>query len=251
MSAPPIFILNLARSPDRRAAMAQRLDALKLTHRFVEAVDGKGREPESFPEYDREARIRRFAHDLLPSEIAICLSHLKAMEMAQQMGVDRAAIFEDDVLVDDDLPDILCAIGDLGSGYDLIRLSGLRRRRMVRPQALGEMRLLARPLGPTSGAQAYVVDRAGMAKIAAFTRPIVQQYDVGVDRYWENGLRIFAVQPWPVDWERDVASDQTPHQADPWRTEADAAFRRRRWLRKRRDSVLRRICDQRIRLGLA
>lgn len=250
MAAPPVFVLNLARSPARRDSMAAQLGRLGLAHHFVDAVDGRGRAVDSFPDYDQTTRIRRFAHDLLPTEIAICLSHLKAMAEARAMGFAQAAIFEDDVRVEDDLPAVLDAIGRLGPGHDMIRLSGVRPRRMARPRPLTGARILARPLGPTSGAQAYVVDAAGMAKIEACVLPVIQQYDVAIDRYWETGLRIFAVQPWPVDFARGVPSDQTPHQPDPWRRSASPGFRRRRWLRKRRDSLLRRIYDAGVRLGL-
>ena len=40
---PPIWVLNLRRSPERRAEITEHLARLGLDHELIEAVDGRAR----------------------------------------------------------------------------------------------------------------------------------------------------------------------------------------------------------------
>lgn len=247
----PIYVINLARSPDRRAAIARQGDALGLDIRFIEAVDGKGMAVADFTpaQYDRPARLARWGFDLQPSEIAIALSHEKAMRAALAAGLERVAIAEDDMALDPDLPAILGALADLPADHHFIRLYGIRRRPMCRIRPLTPGRRIGRLLGPTSGAQIQVLNRPGMERALETLTPVTMQADVAFDRYWETGLRIYAVDPWPAR-QSDAASTQAPTR-DLWRESDDRAYRRRRRRRKLIDGARRRVFNLAIRAGLA
>ena len=54
----PIFVINLARRPDRLARISQDLDALGLAFQRVEAVDGAEFEPERLNQRFKPSSVR-------------------------------------------------------------------------------------------------------------------------------------------------------------------------------------------------
>lgn len=247
----PIYVINLERSPGRRANVSRQFDALGLDYRFVDAVDGKGMAVEDFTpaQYDRPARRARWGFDLRPGDIAVCLSHEKAMRAALDAGLDRVVLAEDDLSVDPDLPAVLEAVAKLPASHEFVRLYGIRKRPVCGGRPLTDGRTIGRLLGPTSGAQIQVLNRAGMEKALSTLIPVTMPIDVAFDRYWENGLRIYAVDPWPVR-ESGEAPTQPPLK-DVWRAEQGRAYRRQRRMRKLGDSLKRRAFNLAIRAGLA
>lgn len=247
----PLYVINLARSPERRANVAGQMDALGLDYRFIDAVDGRDMALEDFTpaQYNRPARLARWGFDLRPGNIAVCLSHEKAMRAALEAGLERVALAEDDLTLDPDLPAVLAAIATLPPAYAFVRLYGIRKRPFHHLRPLSAGRRIGRLLGPTSGAQIQVLNRAGMEKALATLIPVTMPIDVAFDRYWENGLKIYGVDPWPVRESGD-APTHPPH-VDAWRAEEGRGYRRRRRLRKLRDGLARRAYNLAIRAGLA
>jgi len=247
----PIYVINLARSPERRASMARQLDGLGLDYRFIDAIDGKGMALEDFTpdQYDRPARLARWGYDLRSGDIAVCLSHEKALRAALGAGLERVAIVEDDVIIEPWLPDVLEALSTLPPGHDYVRLYSLRKRSLCRVRALTPEISIGRMLGTGSGTQMQVWDRGGMEKGLKALVPVTMPVDVSFDRYWENGLRIFAVQPYPM--RESGAPGTQPPLRDVWRENDARGYRWKRRMHKRLDSVRRRACDLLIRAGLA
>ena len=109
---PRILVINLARSPDRRRFIGDRLGRLGLDHEFFPAVDGAALTEDDLVNYDRKARLKAFGCDLLPNELGCYLSHYRIYQKIIAESIPRALILEDDVEVSDDLPAILEALAD-------------------------------------------------------------------------------------------------------------------------------------------
>lgn len=237
-----VWVITLDRAADRRARMAEALDATGLAYAFVPAVDGRALGPAELARYDRAARLARFHADLRPNEIACYLSHLGCIRAAWEAGRPRVLILEDDVRPGPDFARLVGWCLALPQGYDLIRLYGARRRRGKTVARIDATYRLIRPYNVTSSAAAYLVDREGMRKILAFGDRIVMQFDCMIDRYWESGLRIFAVDPYPAS-HFDVPSTIGDRPAEPARGLGLKA-------RKAGDSVRKRLYTLGIALGL-
>lgn len=102
MSCPPVFIVNLKQSVDRRVHMEQVLSSLPLEYEFVEAVDGRVLTDGYLKEvYDEKACIRNIGRPLSRGEVACALSHVKIWEMIKGRGLEEAFIMEDDICIKD------------------------------------------------------------------------------------------------------------------------------------------------------
>ena len=93
-----IFVINLARRPDRLGFMNRQLGDLGLSYTRVEAIDGFADEDFGYPA----------AHPRLSKgEYACYLSHVKAWKLFIASGAERCLVLEDDVVLSDSLPEIL------------------------------------------------------------------------------------------------------------------------------------------------
>lgn len=93
-----IYVINLARRPDRLAFMEAQLAKLQLPFIRVDAVDGLGNDDIGYPaDHSR----------LSKGEYACYLSHVKAWKLFIDSGAERCLVLEDDVYLSSSLPEIL------------------------------------------------------------------------------------------------------------------------------------------------
>lgn len=227
--------------------MASQLRGLGMPFMFVKAVDGRAIDPAALPDYSARKRRWYFDRDLSPSEIGCYLSHLQLIEKIAREQPPYAVILEDDVDLDDAFVEVLRAIGQLPTSWDMIRLAGLRRRRAQPLLQLTPQHTIVRLLNTANGAQGYALTARGASKLAAVARPIMRPIDIMMDRYWHNGIDILAVQPYVVRARLDVPSDMlrlppTPRQAIwHWHRVRVKAYRSGR---KLKESLCKRVTNQ-------
>ncbi|MGV6478762.1 glycosyltransferase family 25 protein [Pantoea agglomerans] len=89
-----IFVINLARSTERRASIERQLDELKLDYEIIEAVDGSQL---SYADIKRETRPLNYA--LSCGEVGCALSHINVYKKISAENIPFALILEDDALV--------------------------------------------------------------------------------------------------------------------------------------------------------
>lgn len=202
----PIWVISLERSTERRTVMHTQLKALGLSHEFVPAVDGRRLEP---PYRERlTAAARGQGHyELTPGELGCYLSHLNLWQRMCAEGFDAVVIMEDDVRLADDLPEVLARIEALDRPWDLIRLAGLRLRASLPLRRLNTGRKLAFLLNTACGTQCYCLSRTDADKLLATALPVRRPVDIQIDRFWDNGLAILAVQPYPVSERQEMRSE--------------------------------------------
>ena len=248
-ASPRIFVINLLRSPDRRRVIGGRLGELGLDHEFFPAADGAALTEADLVNYDRKARLEAFGCDLLPNELGCYLSHYRIYQKIIAENIPRALVLEDDIEIADGLPAILEALADAPADWELVRLSGLRARKGRKIAEITPGYSVVRLLNVACGTQAYLLNRQGAEKLAAYGKKIVRQVDVMLDRYWDNGLRIMAVQPYPVQPSHNFDSTIGPPQIDAWRVPGKRALRLRIKAAKSVDSLRKRLSNLWILLG--
>lgn len=165
-----------------------------------DAVDGRkempqlqGREQLS----QRKAMVYRRA-ELTTAEVGCYLSHYRLIREAYKTGLSHICIFEDDVVAEPGIGDLIRDITHLDEKAHLVRLMSLKicKRKIVQQLASGYT--LVRPMRGALGGQGYVLNRTGMKKILDFGATIYMPIDKLYDSFFLFGLNCFSVEPHAV-----------------------------------------------------
>jgi glycosyl transferase, family 25 len=104
-----VFVINLERSPDRRAYMSDQLRQQSLDFDFITATDYKHI---SDPDYDRLCAVDAVRNNpfFTKGVLACALSHVEAYKRVIAEDLDMALILEDDVALGKDFKDLLALV---------------------------------------------------------------------------------------------------------------------------------------------
>lgn len=194
-----IAVINLATQPGRWNFIRQQLQAAGLPARRHEAVPGHLLDATALGRlYGAELNRRQYHKPLRPGEIGCYASHLALWQGLVASGARALAVFEDDVLIDPQLPQVLAAIERLPFGWDMVKLYGRTREHMLAEAPLLPGTRLLRYRRVPSHTCAYVISREGARKLLASRQPFGRPVDIDLRHWWENDLAIFGLQPYPV-----------------------------------------------------
>lgn len=205
---PPIFVINLKRSVERRRIIAARLIDLNLPHSFFEAVDGTSLSVEDKASYAGTRRRLFFGHDLTPGEIGCLLSHRGIYRHMIANSIQAALVLEDDAILADDLPDVLRALMRCPIEWDLIRF--LARDKVYKQSRclgfLSEKHRLCRPLGTPGGAYGYILTLQAAHALNNCMHKNWTPVDTLHGQTWRTFVNAFNVQPSPVHFDDVIES---------------------------------------------
>ncbi|HEY4274545.1 MAG TPA: glycosyltransferase family 25 protein [Rhizomicrobium sp.] len=230
-----IYLVNLARRPDRLATMEIQAHALGLALTRLDAVDAKLAEPQTVD--------RWFAADGPLGEIprgdkCCSLSHRAAWERLVASGAPYAAILEDDVVL---RPGARFALGGtewIPPAIDLLKLEhyGPRSQSVLLSDMteVGSGFRIGRMRSRHTGAAAYILSRRAAEILLA-----LPQFDLPVDHllFNPNNSKIFArLAPWQmlpvVARQQDFVGDKSD--IEGWRVglrKFDLTYARRELIR--------------------
>ena len=240
-----IVVISLARAPERRRRMRERLSALNLPFVLLEATDGRllTQEERAFVDDAARRKISRFP--LGDGEIGCWHSHRRIMLELAQNGPDMVAVLEDDAGLSHHLPEVLTAIEQSGLAFDFIDLH--RKFRNVQTFMpcldlctgfeLGRIRYSQMDL------TGYVVSRQGAQKFLAAVPRFSHAVDKSMKRWWDNGLSYFVLSHPVVTHDDNGQSliDQTRGNRLPYPDADTLRWRLARFITKLSDSVRSRI----------
>ena len=177
------YVINLARSVDRRAHMTAELKKTGMNYEFITAVEGRDLDLSDTSLVDPSLpTLTQF----LAGTAGAALSHLSVYQKIIEDGLDKALVLEDDVLLPADLESLTDAVADqlTGSEVALLSINSIDPCKVSREGAirLPSSRLLALPIDvfrPRSGG-AYVITREACERLVKFIIPI----RVNPDDWW-------------------------------------------------------------------
>jgi GR25 family glycosyltransferase involved in LPS biosynthesis len=100
MQAIPVFVISLARSPDRRVAIRAHLDRLGVDYEIIDAIDGKSLDPIVFHRLTEGRTIHAGA-------VGCYLSHINVYKKVVEKNMGVALILEDDAVLSPGAVDLL------------------------------------------------------------------------------------------------------------------------------------------------
>jgi len=192
-----IYLINLARRPDRLAAMASQAEklGLRLTRRNArdarDAGDGT---------LDRWFRSGGPLGEIPRGDKCCSLSHRDAWQALRDSGADYAAVLEDDVVLKDGARFVLGGSDWIPKGVDLIKLEhyGPAGQSVLLSDFVNVEQnfRIARMHSRHTGAAAYILSRQAADMLLA-----IPQFDLPVDHllFNPNNSKVFArLQPWQL-----------------------------------------------------
>ena len=201
----PVFVVNLDRSPDRLASVGAGLDRLGIAWERFPAVDGR-----ALPaEIAARNRVVLWRRPLRLGEIGCFASHHTLWRRIVDTGLDAAVVLEDDILLDDRLPEALAvwAAADPATRPGFVRLMSLIPKAGLPGPRLGPFATVeAIDFSNTSGTQGYVLTAAAARRFLAAAERWTLPVDNYMDKSWLHGVPNLRLEP-PVIACAPFASD--------------------------------------------
>ncbi len=136
-----IFVINLARSTKRLIQTTERLSAVNLTFKRIDAIDGNNlTDKQKYLHYNPQLNKQKYHYALSNGQIGCYLSHRKAWQKIVDEKLKYAIVLEDDFYIDEPIHDAIKNIEQLNQSWQLIKLAAYENR--TRPIAY---RLSAQP----------------------------------------------------------------------------------------------------------
>lgn len=201
MNVPQVYVINLARSQDRRARMEAQFHKLGIKDYTIwPAVEGAQLSLKTCAAYDGKTRRLFFGCDLTASEVGCLLSHRSVYEHMVAQGLDAALVLEDDCVLSDDFVDVVSAVMALPVGWEMVRFIS---RKKVDKQSLPVAQffkdyMLTRIRGYPGGAYAYLLSNAGAKKLLHKMHKNWVPVDTLHGQVLRTRIRSFGVTPSPV-----------------------------------------------------
>jgi len=196
------YVINLARSTDRRAHIIAELRKANIDYEFIVGVDGLELDMQDRATIDPSL----FTRSLWSEGMAGCaLSHLRVYQKMIEDGLDTALVLEDDVTLPGDLGGLADALVEHVSAAELVLLNYDSKDscKMSREEIvdLPDSRRLALPINvrqPGSSA-AYLITREAARRMNACVLPVRVSPDDWWFFYREGAIdRVRCVLPLPV-----------------------------------------------------
>lgn len=181
------FVINLERSPERLANFSRQMARLGLPFERIAAVDGRIL---AYRHCLRELLVEQ--RWLAPGEIGCALSHLAVCARMRDGGIDRAAVFEDDVLLAPELVRVLeRAEGFLRTDRPQVVLLSAHGCLTARESGVER-------IGSGMCTDGYVLNRAAAELILRLNTPVVCPADTWVRWIRRGGLELYRIWPTTV-----------------------------------------------------
>lgn len=193
----PIVFINLDGDVERRHRMELELARLKLDGQRFDATRWTQLPPDEQARlYSPELNAQQFHKSLVNGEKGCYASHLRCWQMLLSSDAPALVVLEDDVGLQDGFAEGIAAIEALAPGWDMIKLIGREREKLLAQRPLGQSQYqlvdYRRVPSLTAG---YVISRTGAAKLLASRQPFGRPIDVDLRHWWESGLRVQGVMP--------------------------------------------------------
>lgn len=191
-----ILVINLDEDTERRERIERRLRELGLCWERLPAIHGTRLTPSHESMFDRSAQAAlglRFS----PGEMGCWLSHRMAQQTVAEGGEDLVLIMEDDLVIDDSLPEVLERLErGIAQDFDIIRLHRHKLgRRYVPIRDIGGGSTIGFVRPADSGAQAYVISRKAARTLIERVPRMVHLADHTLYQHWTHGLVVCSLDP--------------------------------------------------------
>ncbi|WP_428462800.1 glycosyltransferase family 25 protein [Photobacterium kagoshimensis] len=201
-SLPPIIVISLKWSLERRESVTRQMEKYGLDFTFFDAVDGSTLDINN-EIFDHNYCSKTFNHPMNKGEYACAFSHVKAYEYIVKNNIDKAIILEDDIIINSEFKNIILKLADITpNSMELTYLYHGKAKSWPWRKKIGHNFKLARyiPQSETSKrliiyAAAYILTLSGAKKLLQVAYPIRLPADYLLGCLQFNKLNTYGVEP--------------------------------------------------------
>lgn len=195
---PKAYIISLPDCVDRREKMSKQMEKFGLEYEFIDAVDCRGKDIYSIPEYDYHKRLKYFGRNMSGGEIGCFLSHKKFIEMMIDQDIEEALFLEDDAILFDDFAMVLKSLVQTRNEYELVRFLGQPKIATLKQKYvcdLGDGYHLSKLSTTPGGAFAVLFKKSAALKLKPFLEHFYLPIDTIYGQSWKTKVKWRVTQP--------------------------------------------------------
>lgn len=193
---PPIWVISLQRSTDRRAHITHHLTAHNLAFEICDAVDGQQLTTKDLALYDAGQAIQCLGRELTCGEIGCALSHLRLHQRMVDENLDEVLILEDDAVLKFGFFEVLRRRALFPKDWELMLLSNTNGICSAwYHQPLFEHLAIVKFAGRVYGNAAYLLRQGAARKLLAAGYPIRVPSDNLTGGVVRTQVRVYGISP--------------------------------------------------------
>jgi glycosyl transferase family 25 len=211
IALPPIWVANLARSPERRRFMQEQFASLDLSYRIINASDGKQLSREELRKYSKRHALKFKRRELSTGEIGCALTHANIYQQMLDENLEEVLILEDDIVLTRDLLDVLLQRRRFPPEWEAVNFANTSAQAIPLEEPVCKDYRICRFRGIANRTSAYLLNRQGAKKLIEHVYPIRLPADDFVGLTYITGLRLYGITPSvvaPADFKSDIWSDE-------------------------------------------
>ena len=191
LKLPPVVVVSLIDSHDRRAHITEQLANAGVPFTFFDA-ERIGEYP---PTYDVTTRLKAYASHLTLGEVGCYDSHYRIWEALARSNDDIWCVLEDDIDLAPDFAERLALALDVSIHWGIMRLKGGGAAGHWKVANLSDGSVLHDHRKQPGGTQGYLIRRDAALALLSYGRRMVHPVDDMINRNWEHGVRMISMSP--------------------------------------------------------
>jgi glycosyl transferase family 25 len=206
MAAYKIFVINLDASIFRMGECQNQLCDYDFER--ISAVDGSQLEHNELTQfYDVDLNRQQYHSLLTLGEIGCYLSHRKVWQKIVDEQLDFALVLEDDFINNTDISELVHNVAQIKQPWHCIKLAEFPiKRKIIFSDLLGTVNIGTYDKIPSKTC-AQMISFVGAKYLLAMSEKFGRPVDVDIQHWWENGLYILGLQPYPFEINHSMDSD--------------------------------------------
>ncbi|HEY7883998.1 MAG TPA: glycosyltransferase family 25 protein [Cellvibrionaceae bacterium] len=192
MSHPPVYVINLPQSTDRRASIDRQAEELGFTPTYFQAIDGYQAGHSLFGNVNQARRLRFKGRPFKPGELGVWASHYLLWQACVQEN-RVIIVLEDDAKLMPNFVDFLQHAEDLAESFPYLRLynSPQPSKKLQTIAGFSVHRYWRSPLRATG----YLLAPEAAGKFLQQAEQWVLPVDDYMDLAWLHGVDCLGIKP--------------------------------------------------------
>ena len=197
MAMPPVFVINLDKSPERMATIAKRLDELDIPFERISGVYGAELSQEEIAKYYcAKLNKKNYRRPLGLGEIGCYISHIKAWQTIVDRQLHCALILEDDIVIEDGLAELASKLSKSSDTFDIVKFFNKKTNpKIVESVDFTSKYKLCRFKKIPIGNYAQLISLSGAKKLLKAYEKFGRPVDEDIQHWWESDTNVLGVLP--------------------------------------------------------